>query len=211
MDKVCNGFSDCPGGEDEKQCTALIDDEENIAESRIDLVLTKNSSKNHSETIKRLDQVIERDSESSVTERDTTTLYILPDNLQSERLINDKNGLSSKLINQELARNRDVEESNIEVAVSSRETSSNVLRNGLISGNNLHAKDNRTFPVAKVYNNNEIDNYNNKGILSIRKNGKWGKLCFINTNSLTQEQSARQVTWSIEDLAKAACKAITYQ
>ncbi|XP_018361821.1 PREDICTED: uncharacterized protein LOC108760388 [Trachymyrmex cornetzi] len=201
-DKVCNGFSDCPGGEDEKKCTALIDNEENIAESRIDLVLTKNLSKNHSEMVKHLDQVIERD---------TTTLYILPNNLQSERLINDKNGLSSKLINQELTRNRDVEESNIEVAVSSRETSSNVLRNGLIPGNNLHAKDNRTFPVAKVYNNNEIDNYNNKGILSVRKNGKWGKLCFINTNSLTQEQHARQVTWSIEDLAKAACKAITYQ
>ncbi|EGI57901.1 Enteropeptidase, partial [Acromyrmex echinatior] len=210
-DKVCNGFSDCPGGEDEKKCTALIDNthEENIAESRIDLVLMKNLSKNNSEMIKRIDQVIERDRESSITERDTTTLYI--DNLQSERLINDKNDLSSKLINQELARNRDVEESNIEVVVSSRETSSNVLRNGLIPENNLHIKDNRTFPVVKVYNNNEIDNYNNKGILSIRKNGKWGKLCFIDTNSLTQEQHARQVTWSIEDLAKAACKAITYQ
>jgi len=160
--------------------------------------------------VKRLDQVIERDRESSITEKDTTTLYI--DNLQSERLINDKNNLSSKLINQELTRNRDVEESNIEVAVSSRETSSNVLRNGLIPGNNLHIKDNKsTFPIAKVYNNNEIDNYNNKGILSIRKNGKWGKLCFVNTNSLTQEQHMRQVTWSIEDLAKAACKAITYQ
>ncbi|KAG5334329.1 TMPSC protease, partial [Acromyrmex charruanus] len=210
-DKVCNGFSDCPGGEDEKKCTALIDNtyEENIAESRIDLVLTKNLPKNNSEMIKPLDQVIERDRESSITERDTTTLYI--DNLQSERLINDKNDLSSKLINQELARNRDVEESNIEVVVSSRETSSNVLRNGLIPENNLHIKDNRTFPVVKVYNNNEIDNYNNKGILSIRKNGKWGKLCFIDTNSLTQEQHARQVTWSIEDLAKTACKAITYQ
>ncbi|KYN08333.1 Enteropeptidase [Cyphomyrmex costatus] len=212
-DKVCDGFSDCPGGEDEKKCTALIDDEleEDITESRIDLVLTKNLSKNHSETVKRLDQIIEKDRESTII--DTTTLYILPDDFKSERLINGKDGLSPKLINQESARNRDVEETNIEVAVSSREISSNVLKNGLIPENNLHAKINRTVPVTKDYNkkNKEIDNYNNKGILSIQKNGKWGKLCFIDTNSLTQEQYARQVMWSIEDLAKAACKAITYQ
>lgn len=27
QDKVCNGFSDCANGEDEKKCTALIEDE----------------------------------------------------------------------------------------------------------------------------------------------------------------------------------------
>lgn len=204
MDKVCNGFSDCPGGEDEKKCTALIDDEpeEDIAKPRIDLVSTENLSKNHSEK-SHLDQAME----SSVI--DTTTLYILPDDLQSEKLMNAKNSLSPKLINEESARNRDAEESKIVVAVSSRETLSNILRNGLTPGNNF--KNNRSFPVANVYNK-EIDNYNNYGYLSIRKNGIWGKLCLADTNSLpSQERNARRITWSIEDLAKTACKAITYQ
>jgi len=143
---------------------------------------------------------------------DTSTLYIFPDYFKSEKLINDKNDLSLKLIDQESARNKDAEESKVKIiAVSSRETSSNVLRNGLVPENNLHAKNNKTFPVAKVYK--EIDNYNNKGYLTIRKNGLWGKLCLDTNiiNNLTQERHPRRITWSIEDLAKAACKAITYQ
>lgn len=207
MDKVCNGFSDCPGGEDEKKCTALInDEEEDITKliSQINLVSMENLSKNHSEKDSHLDQAIE----SSII--DTTTLHILPDDRESERLMNDKNSLSPKLINQESTQDRNAEESKVVVAVSSRETSSHVLMNGLIPGNNLHVEINRTFPV-NVYNK-EIDNYNNKGYLSIRKNGKWGKLCLANnTNNLSQERHARRITWSIEDLAKAACKAITYQ
>lgn len=138
-----------------------------------------------------------------------TTQYILSEDLQSEKLMNDKNNLSPKLIDRELARKRHAEESKVVVAVSSRETSSNVLRNGL-TPENLRAKNNRTFPVANdllVYK--EIDNYNNRGYLSIRKNGRWGKLCLA--NSFTQERHSRQIMWSIEDLAKAACKAITYQ
>lgn len=203
MDKVCNGFSDCPGGEDEKKCTALInDEEEDTIKSQINLVSMGNLSKNHSEKESHLDQAIK----SSIT--DTTTLYTLPDDRHSESLMNDRNSLSPKLINQESTRNRK-EETKVVVAVSSRETSSDVLMNGLIPGNNLHVKNNTTFPVANVYNK-EIDNYNNRGYLSIRKNGIWGKLCLVNTN-LTQERHARRITWSIEDLAKAACKAITYQ
>lgn len=204
---MCNGFSDCPGGEDEKKCTALIDDEpkKNIIESRIDLVPTENLSKNHSNTETVKDPHLDQATESSIVD---TTLYILPDDFQSERLIN-KNDLFPKLIDQESAGNRNAEESKVEVAVSSRETSSNVLRNGLTPRNNLRIRNNRTFPIANVYNK-EIDNYNNKGYLSVRKNGVWGKLCY-DTNSLIQERHARRITWSTEDLAKAACKAITYQ
>lgn len=201
MDKVCNGFSDCPGGEDEKKCTALIDDvpEENIAKLRIDPVSWDNLSKNHSEKESHLDQAIE------LSTTDTTTPYTLPDHLQSEKLINAKSSLSPKLTNLESVRNRNAEESEVIVAVSSREISSNVLRNGLSTGNNF--KDNRTFSVASK----EIDNYNNYGYLSVRKNGVWGKLCLADANSLTQERRSRRITWSVEDLAKAACKAITYQ
>ncbi|XP_024875148.1 uncharacterized protein LOC112456685 isoform X1 [Temnothorax curvispinosus] len=211
MDKVCNGVSDCPGGEDEKKCTALIDDEpeEDIAGPRIDLVSTENLSRNQSEVESHFHthQAIE----PSVT--DTATPYILPDDLEFERLMNDNNSLSPKLIDQESARNRDAGESKIIVAVSSRETpesSSDVLRNGLTPENNLRVKNNRTFPVANVHNK-EIDNYNNRGYLSVRKNGKWGKLCLADTNSLNRERHARRITLSVEDLAKAACKAITYR
>lgn len=203
MDKVCNGFNDCPGGEDEKKCTALIDEpEEGIAKLRIDPISTENLSKNRSVKESHLDRAIE----SSIT--DTTTLYSLPEDLQSEKLINARNSLSPKSTNEEAARNRNAEESKVVVAVSSREISSNVLRNGLTPGNSF--KDNGTFPVAHVYSK-EIDDYNNYGYLSIRKNGIWGKLCLADTNSLIQERHARRITWSIEDLAKAACKAITYQ
>jgi len=174
----------------------LIDEsEEDITFSRIDPISTENLSKNHSEMVKEphLDQAIE----PSITD----TLYIFPDYFKSEKLINDKNDLSLKLIDQESARNRDAEESKEKIiAVSSRETSSNVLRNGLVPENNLHTKNNKTFPVTKVYK--EIDNYNNKGYLSVRKNGLWGKLCLdMNIiNNLTQERHPR-----------VACKAITYQ
>ncbi|XP_011872915.1 PREDICTED: uncharacterized protein LOC105564821 [Vollenhovia emeryi] len=203
VDKVCNGFSDCPGGEDEKKCTALIDDEpeEDIAKSRIDLASTENVSKNYSEIESHLEAI-----ESSII--DTTTLYVLPDDLKSERLINDKNSFSPKLINQESTRNRDAEERKVGVAVSSKETPSNILSNGLIPGNNLRVKSNGTFPVANVYSK-EIDNYNSRGYLSVRKNGIWGKLCL--DDNLSEERHARRITWSLEDLAKAACKAITYQ
>lgn len=206
---MCDGFSDCPGGEDEKKCTALIDDEleEDITESRINLVPMENLLKNHSITETIDDSHLEA-TESSILD---TTLYVPSDDFQSERLIkNDKNDLFSKLIDREAARNRNAEKSKIdEAAVSSRETSSNVLRNDLTSGNNLLVRNNGTFPVANVYNK-EIDNYNNKGYLSVRKNGVWRKLCY-DTNGLNQERHARRITWSIEDLAKAACKAITYR
>ncbi|XP_012521492.2 uncharacterized protein LOC105827856 [Monomorium pharaonis] len=202
-DKVCNGFSDCPSGEDEKKCTALINDEpeEDFSESRIDLVPTKNLPENHSVT-KAVKDVHLKDqaTESSILD---TTLYIpLTDPIESERLIN-KNGLFPKLVDRESAQNR--------ITVSSREVSSNILRNSLTPGNNLHIGNNRTFPVANIYNK-EIDNYNDKGYLSVRKNGVWGKLCY-DTDSLIQEKErhARRITWSIQDLAKAACKAITYQ
>ncbi|XP_011629810.1 uncharacterized protein LOC105422211 [Pogonomyrmex barbatus] len=204
-DKVCNGISDCPGGEDEKKCTALIDDElEEDTEPQIDLASTEDLSKNTSEIVK--ESHFDRAVESSFI--DTTTLHILPDDVQSERLM--KNNLPAKLVHQESTQTKDVDESKAMVAVSSREASSNVLRNGLTPGDNLHARNNRTFSITNDAHNKEVDNYNNKGYLSIRKNGVWGKLCLpIDTNS--QEKHVRRAVWSVEDLAKAACKAITYQ
>ena len=54
----------------------------------------------------------------------------------------------------------------------------------------------------------EFNSYHDKGYLSVRKNGMWGKLCLSDTNDLLQEH---QASWSIQDLGRAICKAITYQ
>lgn len=134
-------------------------------------------------------------------------MYIVPDD-KSERLMREKGNFSSTLINQELTRNGDVEEGKV---ASSRETSSNILRNDLIPANILHAKSNRTLSTANAASRNEeINSYNNKGFLTIRQNGKWGKLCLkkSDTNDFSEAQRS---TLSTEDLARSACKAITYQ
>jgi len=214
---VCDGFSDCPGDEDEKKCTALIDDEPQegiISESNIDLCSTEHlpMNDNHSESQKiaensHLDQEA---IESSIIH--TTTLYVLPNDLQSKKLTNNKNLLPQ--IDEELSQRKDADKNDeITVAVSSREISSSALRNALTENNPYasESRSNRTFP-ANVASLKEIEsyNYNNKGYLSVRKNGKWGKLCLNDTNDPSHERQRRN-TWSIEDLAKAACKAVTYQ
>lgn len=213
---MCDGISDCAGGEDEKKCTALIDDE---PEEDMDvLVSTRNTSTDHSVESERTAKEPHFDQEAvESTIVDTTTLYSFPYDLQSEKLRDERNNLSSKSIDQESTlKNRDAEETRyveengkITVAVSSREISSSLLRNSLTSDSGLRAESNRTFSIAiATVPREEIDSYNNNGYLSIRKKGKWGKLCLSDTDSVLQE---RQAAWSIEDLAKAACKAITYQ
>lgn len=223
-DRVCDGFSDCTGGEDEKKCTALIDDEsegeeENedvIIDSRTDLVPTDYSVLERTTREPHFDQEAV---ESSIV--DTTTLYVPSDDLRSEKLTNDRtnDNLPPRSINRKPTRNRDnaIEEmryvdehgKSATVVVSSREIPSDLLRNGLNAGNSLRSKSNRTFPMATTHvARKEIDDYNDNGYLSIRKNGKWGRLCLSDANSLLRE---RRALWSIEDLARAACKAITYQ
>ncbi|KAL0119332.1 hypothetical protein PUN28_009716 [Cardiocondyla obscurior] len=199
VEKVCDGFTDCPGGEDENKCIALIEvkPEGKIAKQQPNLVSTENMSKKF-----YLDQTVEPSIIAA------TTLYSLRDNVQSERSKSDKNDLSPKFLNQQSTRDEDAEES--KVVVSSRETSSNVLKNGLTPGNSLRIKSNGTFPMVNV-RDKEINNYNSKGYLSIRKNGVWGRLCLSDMNVLGHERHTRRITLSIEDFAKAACKAITYQ
>ncbi|EZA47834.1 Enteropeptidase [Ooceraea biroi] len=195
QDKVCNGFSDCPGDEDEKKCTALIDNEQEeiISESHTDLASTDHLSagNNYSESGRTAEELhLDQEAvESSII--DATTLYALPDDLRSE--LNDKNNLLRQ-IDEEFARRKDADKSET-VAVSSREISSSVFKNALTKNNPHSRKEIESY------------NYNSKGYLSVRKNGKWGKLCLSDPSQGRQGRNA----WSIEDLAKAACKAITYQ
>jgi len=136
-------------------------------------------------------------------------LYVLSNDPRFEKLTNNKNLLPQ--IDESLAQSKDADKSDeITVAVSSREISSNVLRNALTENNPyaIETKSNRTFPANVAFRKDiESYNYNNKGYLSVRKNGKWGKLCLSDMN----EERQRRNMWSIEDLAKAACKAVTYQ
>lgn len=211
--KVCDGVSDCAGGEDERKCTALIDDEPN--EDMEVLVSTRNISAGYSVESERTAKEPHFDQEAvESTIIDTTTLYGSIHDLQSEKLRDERTDLSSKSIDEESTfRNGDAAayiEENGKIAVSSRKTSS-YLRSSLSFDGGLHyAESNRTFPIAiATVPHEEIDSYyNNNGYLSVRKNGKWGKLCLSDTDSILRE---RQAAWSIEDLAKAACKAITYQ
>ncbi|XP_032677716.1 uncharacterized protein LOC116847141 isoform X2 [Odontomachus brunneus] len=178
-DKVCDGISDCAGGEDEKKCTALIDDE---PEENMDvLVSTRNTSTDYfieSERTAKEPHFDQEAVESIIV--DTTTLYDFSYDSRSEKPKDEKSNLSSKSIDQESTlKNRDAE-------------------------GTRYIEENAIATVPRE----EIDSYNNNGYLNIRKNGKWGKLCLSDTDSVLQE---RQAAWSIEDLAKAACKAITYQ
>lgn len=230
-DKVCDGFSDCAGGEDERTCTALIDDPASVEDvaavespsSRIDPASTfterKHSGRDDGDSSSaagttreyRFDQEAV---ESSIVE--TTTLYrgaILAesDRRRSERPTNDR-GIAMRVEKdaEEAETTRyDAEEEESDKlampAVSSREISSNHLRNGLTPGkNDIRATENdRAFPIASIagaISREEIDNYNDNGYLSVRKNGKWGRLCLSDADA-----------WSVEDLARAACKAITYR
>jgi len=214
---VCDGFSDCPSDEDEKKCTALIDDELQeriISESSSTEHLPTNDNHSESEKIAKESHLDQEAIESSII--DTTTLYVLPNDPQFEKLTTDKNLLPQI---EKLVQRKDADKSEITVAVSSREISSSAPRNALTENNPYasESKSNRTFPT-NVASRKEIEysyrrlsyNYNDKGYLSVRKNGKWGKLCLNDTNDPSQERQ-RQNMWSIEDLAKAACKAVTYQ
>lgn len=48
--------------------------------------------------------------------------------------------------------------------------------------------------------------YHDKGYLSVRKNGQWGRLCLRSEDSPSLPEAM-----SIQDLGRAVCKAITYQ
>lgn len=161
---VCDGVRDCPHGEDEKKCAALIDDEH-----------LQPSQQTYQEFFAKDDEHIFQDHLTSIDRKDT-----------------------------------DVDETgNLTDVVSGREISSSKLRNSLVrAGSSIRADVKANGPLVRFSNRLEVNNYNDRGYLNVRKNGKWGKLCLDDTDNLLQQ---RQLSWTIEDLGRAVCKAITYQ
>ena len=131
--------------------------------------------------------------ESSVL--DSTTPEI-EENIRAEKLVNFKDGV--KLT--------ESDNQNLKDVVSGREIDSN-SKNSLVSGNSFQStKGGTSFIKNSIHR--EVNSYNDMGFLHVRKNGKWGKLCLNGVNSLLEE---RQAMWTVEDLGRAVCKAITYQ
>ncbi|XP_078039351.1 uncharacterized protein LOC144471309 isoform X2 [Augochlora pura] len=212
QDKVCNGFTDCPEGEDEKKCAALIEDDailnyedegvlddagnnSNAAATTADY--PENVSKTESNSGK--EAIFDQEAvESSISE--SSTLSSPKNDARPEKMINVKGDATTKETAHD---NRD----HPSTLVSGREISSNA-KDVLTHGNSIHLNPKKNGSASVVNFKKEINNYNEKGYINIRKNGKWGKLCLSGMDGLLQ---GRQASWSIEDLGRAVCKAITYQ
>lgn len=220
--KVCDGIRDCPNGEDEKKCAALIEEYVEDYEKIIGVLKNKTSngggsivhygSKNDkeddalfaksedysydSETIDR-DVTFDQEAVESTLSKSTT----LPDSLELSSSRESYGSIVETTIMPDVS-------TNSPNLVSGREISLNT-RNGLVDvgTSTFRAKEDSLITSARVYGK-EFNGYNDKGYLNIRKNGKWGKLCLNSTNNFRQE---KQTTWTIEDLGRAVCKAITYQ
>ncbi|XP_076176268.1 uncharacterized protein LOC143151219 isoform X2 [Ptiloglossa arizonensis] len=218
QDKVCNGFADCPEGEDEKKCTALIEDdtilndeETNASPEREDNFETSESDDEYSfprdyfseiESTTDKDAIFDQEAvESSISE--STTLHALKSTILLEKIVN---GNKNESTMKDVTIFNDRERTNATL-VSGREISSN-SKDLLTHGNSIHVNSKKNDATTAIDFKKEINNYNEKGYINIRKNGKWGKLCLSGMDDLLQE---RQATWTIEDLGRAVCKAITYQ
>jgi hypothetical protein len=186
--RVCDGISDCPHGEDEKKCAALIDDERQ-----------SESDKNHqiySDFLKQNNgHLFKVDLTTSIDRRDTNVDEDDYESTTNEDVIAEESAV------EEIDSPTDV--------VSGREISSSKIRNSLTVHNSSIKSDvNVENSFMKFSSRPELNNYNDRGFLNVRKNGKWGKLCLNNANNQLQQ---RQLSWTIEDLGRAVCKAITYQ
>lgn len=104
----------------------------------------------------------------------------------------------------------DTETGTTEEVVSRREITTGNKKSSIISTNSFDTSDKDLGIRGSSINvrRNEIDDYNNKGFLSVRKNGKWGKLCLAGMDNLLER---KKTIWTVEDLGRAVCKAITYQ
>lgn len=209
QEKVCNGFTDCPGGEDEKKCAALIEDDAMLnyytknafpnSENRNPGIVTT-EYKDFTETESSTNRdIFDQEAVESFISESTTLRATFKTDVQLEKIISTKDTMKESLFD-----NR--EHSKTAALVSGREISSNT-KDILTRGNSIHVNAKKNDTTAINFKK-EINSYHEKGYLNIRKNGKWGKLCLNGMDDLLQE---RQAIWTIEDLGRAVCKAITYQ
>ena len=163
-------MSDCPHGEDEKKCAALIDDELQAAPEQSSQTYRDFFTKNNEDVLAGEDEELM----DSIDRKDV---------IEEEEYVTTEDDVNGNLTD----------------VVSGREISSSKLKNSLVRSSNAFVPFNDRL---------DVNNYNDRGYLNVRKNGKWGKLCLDDTDHLLQQ---RQLSWSVEDLARAVCKAITYQ
>ncbi|XP_046142276.1 uncharacterized protein LOC114874923 isoform X1 [Osmia bicornis bicornis] len=212
QEKVCNGFTDCPGGEDEKKCAALIEDEAMLNyyktnafpnnENRNPGIVTTEYEEDFPETESTTNRdIFDQEAVESLISESTTLRAKFKTNVQLEKIISTKD---VSTMEESLFDNR--KHSKTAALVSGREISSNT-KDILTHGNSIHVNTKKNDTTAINFKK-EINSYHEKGYLNIRKNGKWGKLCLNGMDDLLQE---RQAIWTIEDLGRAVCKAITYQ
>ncbi|XP_034947847.1 LOW QUALITY PROTEIN: uncharacterized protein [Chelonus insularis] len=226
-EKVCDGLRDCPGGEDERKCAALIEEDEDQIEKetepkyeRIDFTAPEIAEKfskkfksqfdNGSKESERKKEINEDYDQLAVEslQMETTTFRIIAaelfDNGKNDRLKADHNQKNNRNILSKLILSGDKNPK-----VISREISGN-NKNSLQSesSKDFHINTKVGMPIKKSGILEEINSYKDRGYLSVRKNGKWGKLCLNSTDSFEDE---RKSMWTVEDLARAVCKAITYQ
>ncbi|XP_014208050.1 uncharacterized protein LOC106639117 [Copidosoma floridanum] len=159
--RVCDGERDCPHGEDEKRCAALIDDEPKFSSS--------SDSRTYRDFFAKGSSREPNDDDNEEEEEESTTV-------------------------------------GTDVQVSGREISPSKLgKNGLTRGAPRPEVGSAT-PFARA--GMELSSYNDQGFLSVRKNGKWGRLCLSDSGGLLQRG---KLSWTIEDLGRAVCRAITYR
>ncbi|XP_008544698.1 uncharacterized protein LOC103569261 [Microplitis demolitor] len=214
--KVCDGFRDCPGGEDEKKCAALIDDEEFI-DNKENFRKIPNWGR---QKINTSDTEANFDDQEAVETVLATTFRI--DTTKNEDVDSKSVFDASKFgfntgINYDGRQTRVGENTKVfgrEIAVNTK----NIINNDQkVFSTKVNIPIN-TKPDINYKNNNygfisnnlvtEINSYSDRGYLNVRKNGKWGKLCLNSTDSLLVD---KRTIWTIEDLGRAVCKAITYQ
>ncbi|XP_063979971.1 uncharacterized protein LOC135163987 isoform X2 [Diachasmimorpha longicaudata] len=200
--KVCDGYRDCPGGEDEKKCAALIEDEEEEMEKRESMDMV-NEEKNvnermvskpliregmeYMEDMKHSDDQLASETAAS----ETTTLRVVSGEIitKEKKSYDAFGGKGPKVFGREVTSN-----------------SKNDL--GDSQKSSFHVTSGIGIMMGKTDVRQEINAYRDRGFLSIRRNGKWGKLCLNGTDNLLED---RRTSWTIEDLGRAFCKAITYQ
>ncbi|XP_043287409.1 uncharacterized protein [Venturia canescens] len=192
--RVCDGFKDCPSGEDEKKCAALIDDDEmtNIVEKRISTSLEFVTEPIYSTEPKSYEFYEEETREKPSEHSD------IPE---------DQDAVESAIL----------ETTTFRIVVENSPDSKKLALGREISGTSKNRADHSANSIrpTKIDNSferneirNEINGYSDRGFLSIRKNGKWGKLCLTGMDNLLEE---KRTIWTIEDLGRAVCKAVTYQ
>ncbi|XP_015111459.1 uncharacterized protein LOC107037419 [Diachasma alloeum] len=205
--KVCDGYRDCPEGEDEKKCAALIEDEGGEGggevEKRGESVDGINEGKNGNERVVSkpliregmgyMEDMKHSDDQlaSETAALETTTLRIVAAEMISKekKSYDEFGGKGPKVFGREVTSN-----------------SKNHLSDSQKSP--FHVTSGIGIMMGKPDLRQEINGYRDQGFLSIRRNGKWGKLCLNGTDSLLED---RRTSWTVEDLGRAFCKAITYQ